>query len=148
MFGLECQVWTAQLHPGSHWTSCPSSVLNRRKVLRIGIFGSPVKKRNTATYTVSKSWYGFTSTLPPRSHLKLDRSKLIPDTAMYAFTSTIQLEAFYGCGTQLLLESLLLTAARPEPPDGPQTAGTPCLRMDLSRHLRPRTCRGQLDHGN
>ena len=41
---------------------------------------------------------------------------------MYAFTSTIQLEAFYGCGTQLLLESLLLTGAGPEPPDGPQTA--------------------------
>ena len=41
---------------------------------------------------------------------------------MYAFTSTIQLEAFYGCGTQLLLKSLLLTAARPEPPDGPLTA--------------------------
>jgi hypothetical protein len=45
-----------------------------------------------------------------------------PDTAMYAFTSTVQLEAFYGCGTQLLLESLLRTAARPEPPDGPLTA--------------------------
>ena len=41
---------------------------------------------------------------------------------MYAFTSTIQLGAFYGCGTQLLLKSLLLTAARPEPPDGPLTA--------------------------
>ena len=54
--------------------------------------------------------------------LKLDRSKLIPYTAMYAVTSTIQLEAFYGCGTQLLLESLLLTAARLEPPDGPLTA--------------------------
>ena len=32
------------------------------------------------------------------------------------------LKAFYSCGTQLLLESLLLTAARPEPPDGPLTA--------------------------
>ena len=45
-----------------------------------------------------------------------------PDTAMYTFTSTVQLEAFYGCGTQLLLESLLRTAARSEPPDGPLTA--------------------------
>ena len=45
-----------------------------------------------------------------------------PDTAMYAFTSMVQLEAFYGCGTQLLLESLLRTAARPEPLDGPLTA--------------------------
>ena len=52
----------------------------------------------------------------------MSRFELIPDTAMYAFTSTIQLEAFYGCGTQLLLESLLRTAARPEPPDGPLTA--------------------------
>ena len=53
------------------------------------------------------------------------RSKLIPDIAMYAVTilnSQTQLEAFYGCGTQLLLESMLLTAARPETPDGPQTA--------------------------
>jgi len=52
----------------------------------------------------------------------MTRSKFGPDTAMYAFTSTLQLEPFYGCGTQLLLESLLLTAARPETPDGPQTA--------------------------
>ena len=35
--------------------------------------------------------------------LKMTRLKLIPDIAMYAFTSTTQhatqLEAFYGCGT-------------------------------------------------
>ena len=72
-------------------------------------------------------------------------SKLIPDTAMYTFTSTIQLEAFYDCGTQLLLESLLLTAARSELPDGPHTAigredsmpqdafESPFAREDLSR---------------
>lgn len=41
---------------------------------------------------------------------------------MYAFTSTIQFETFYGCGTQLLLESLLLNDVCPEPPDGPLTA--------------------------
>ena len=57
------------------------------------------------------------------------RLKLGPDTAMYAFTSTVQLEAFYGCGTQLHLESLLLTAARPEPPDGPQTTVGPAKSM-------------------
>ena len=55
----------------------------------------------------------------------MTRSKLRPDTAMYAFTSTVQLEAFYGCGIQLHLESLLLTAVRPEPPDGPQTTVGP-----------------------
>ena len=60
--------------------------------------------------------------------LKMIRSKLIPDTAMYAFTSTV-LEAFYGCGTQLFLESLLLTAARPEPPNGPQTTVGPAKSM-------------------
>ena len=52
----------------------------------------------------------------------MTRLKLGPDTAMYAFTSTVQLEAFYSCGTQQLLESLLRTAARPEPPNGPLTA--------------------------
>ena len=73
---------------------------------------------------------------------------------MYAFTSTIQLEAFYGCGTQLLLESLLLTAARPEPPDGPLTAmgrgdsmpqdafESACAPQDLSRSA------GSWRHGN
>ena len=61
--------------------------------------------------------------------LKMSRSKFGPDTAMYAFTSTVQLEAFYGCGTQLHLESLLLTAARPEPPDGPQTTVGPVKSM-------------------
>ena len=59
----------------------------------------------------------------------MSRFELIPDTAMYAFTSTIQLEAFYGCGTQLLLESLLLTAACPEPLDGPQTTVGPAKSM-------------------
>ena len=87
-------------------------------------------------------------------NLKLSRSKLIPDTDMYAFTSTIQLETFYGCGTQLLLESLLLTAARPEPSNGPQTT---IRRRDSMPQdgfespfapQVPRTSRGQLDHGN
>ena len=70
---------------------------------------------------------------------------------MYAFTSTIQLEAFYGCGTQLLLESLLLTAARPEPLDGPLTAigRVDSMPQDaFESPFAPRTSRGQLDHGN
>ena len=41
--------------------------------------------------------------------------------AVYTFTGMIQLEAFYSCGTRQLLESMLLTAAHPEPLDGPQT---------------------------
>ena len=70
---------------------------------------------------------------------------------MYAFTSTIQLEAFYGCGTQLLLESLLLTGARPEPPNGPQTAIGPAESMPqdaFESAFAPKTSRDQLDHGN
>ena len=56
-------------------------------------------------------------------------SKLGPAIAMYTFASTIQLEAFYSCGTQQLLESLLRTAARPEPPDGPLTTFGPGMSM-------------------
>ena len=48
-------------------------------------------------------------------------SKLRPDTPVDIFTSTIQLEAFYSCRTQQLLESLVRTGARDEPPYGALT---------------------------
>ena len=56
---------------------------------------------------------------------------------MYTFTSTVQLEAFYSCGTKLLLESLLRTAARPKPPDGPLTAIGAGMSMPLHAFESP-----------
>ena len=82
----------------------------------------------------------------------MTRLKLGPDTAMYAFTSTVQLEAFTAsvvhsnfsnhCSElQLVLNLQMGLRPRLEP-------WCPCLMMHLSRHLRPRTSRGQLGHEN